>query len=125
MRDFWGVDRTRAFQLNRLSGPLIEQANTPTEQHRHNVKTEFVKQSRLQTLMRDVGAIQRHNLVASSGLGLPDGALHAIGDKSALERPNSFGSLMRHDKNRHMQRMLTIPAVRVVVGSSAAHNRPD
>ena len=67
------------------------------------MKTNFVEKTSLEALLRNIRACHRDSLVASDGLGLPDGAVDAIGDKAAVYLTPHFGRLMRHDKKRHVQ----------------------
>src|SRR5262249_55092064 len=73
----------------------------------------------------NVWTIQRYGLISSSSLSLADGALYALGDEGSIELSRVFGWMMRDDKHRHVERMLAIPTLRVIIGSSATHNRPD
>jgi hypothetical protein len=50
-----GLDHPHAFQVDRLRTRMIEQSDTASEQNRRQVNLYFVKNSRLDALLRDAG----------------------------------------------------------------------
>src|SRR5215211_31098 len=47
---------------------VVEEASTVAEQHRDDVKLEFVEQTRRQVLLSDVGAAPKHDVLVAGGL---------------------------------------------------------
>jgi hypothetical protein len=80
----WGLKRSDAFQVDRGSAQVIEEANALTQQNMGNAHMEFVEQTRLQGLLDGAGPMQGHIFLACELLCLRNRALDAIGDEVIL-----------------------------------------
>src|SRR5213078_2602834 len=78
------LKRSYAFQLDRRSAQMIEEANALTQENMSNVHMEFVEQSRLQCLLDRACTMQGNILLARDLLCLRNRAFNAIGDKVKL-----------------------------------------
>jgi hypothetical protein len=82
MRDADPFDDARAVEPDRCVRQVVQVADAAAEQDRHQVDTELVNQAGVETPLGEVGAAERHDLVACMGLGLGDRLLDAaLGDE--------------------------------------------
>src|SRR5207248_1233891 len=93
-------DHPGAFQLDGRRAQVVEQADTATEQHGHQVHLYFVKQPGLDALLHDIRAGYGDVLVPRGLLRLTNGALNAVRDEGeGRSFPGPFlGDGMGNDK---------------------------
>src|ERR1051325_5833343 len=125
MNNFFCICRLYTFQLNRFHTQVVKEAYTAAQQNGNNVKRELIEPSSFEALPSNIRAVQSHNLIPGHSLSLSDSALNPVSNKGSLKIPCCLGDMMCHNKDRHMKRMLAIPAMRVIIGSPTAHNRSD
>jgi len=78
-RRFEGFD---IFQVNLEIVQMLKEAQTLTEQHRHNTNMQFINEARFEGLLREAGPADDGDIsVTRRNFGLPQGALHALRDE--------------------------------------------
>jgi hypothetical protein len=60
---------------------VVEESNSGAEKDRGDVDVDFVEESRVETLLDGVGAVDSNGLPGSCGFGLVDGGFDTVGDE--------------------------------------------
>src|SRR5215216_1979530 len=112
------LDRLYAFQVDRPSAEVIEQAHTSTEQDGRHVDMYFINQPCFDGLLQDTGCGYYDVFISCGFLRLTDRAFNAIADKG--ERRTFLYPFLRRvvrDNESRGARRMSIPGMCNVEGS--------
>ena len=100
VRDTGRVNDPEGLQFDVVGCEMVEQANTATEQHGHEVDLYLVQQASPKALLRNTGAHQGHVFSPSNCFCLPDGARYTIRDESVatFSFRYIFGNMVRYNE---------------------------
>src|SRR5512145_1589028 len=100
------------FERNPRNINMLKQAQTTTEQNRHDPHMEFITKPRMKALLIDAGANQNDVFVSGGGFGLGYRALNPIGHEGKGQRFTLFGLFLWNMMGKHKDRHLIL----IVVG---------
>ncbi len=63
------------------AGEAVEESNAGAEKNRGDVDVDFIKESSVEALLNDIGAVDTNGLPGRRRCGLFDSGLNPIGDK--------------------------------------------
>ena len=122
--DAGGFDHADELELDVVGAEVLEQPPSLAQQDRDQVDLQLVEHAGAQERLREVGAVDHDVLVAGGLLGLPHGALDAVGDVVDELGGGLLGRLAaRGHEDRDPVVVVAVPVAGVVEGAPADDHR--